>query len=519
VRHRVGARSRLEVSAARFSHSTRLESPTELGRTQPTFWDVPAGTFSGGLGAFSRFRQVRQAFRASLATGLERHEVKLGVEYEQNRYEEFVDASAEPGSPAGFIRKDNDTAYYWLHVSSSLAVKNRVPTVYLQDGWQVSERLVLNLGIRWDAQYLTSALGDPAQSFTGEWQPRLGVVYRVGAHGGHKVFGSYGRFYEQIPLNMSYFYYNNGTSNVQLRFDHDPRLDPSGGDTTFALFDPLIQPRHDLDGQSYDEFTLGWEGEVGHAMRAGVRGVARRLRWAVEDAFDPEAGEWQVGNPGRGNLAFAPRARRHYSALVFTLEKPRGRRFDFLASYVLSRSSGNYPGLYDVQIGAAQPNATLAFDFPELYHNSSGLLPNDRPHVVKFSGSYRFDWGMTAGAVVSWASGMPRNELGAATVGFPYNVFLQQRGSVGRTPSVLDLNLRLAYALPAWGGGLRPRLSLDLFHLTNARTVVRNDDAHYLALDDAGNQTTVNPGYNRGLVFQPPMSARLGVSLDFGERP
>jgi hypothetical protein len=324
---------------------------------------------------------------------------------------------------------------------------------------------------------------------------------------------------------MSWFYYNNGTIVAQLHFDHDPRLDPTGGDTTFALFVPEIQPRHDLEGQQYDEFTLGYEGAVASGLRAGVRGIARRLRWAVDDAFDPVSGTFQLGNPGRGNLGFTPRARRYYTALVLTLEKPRGRRFDFLASYVLSRSSGNYPGLYDVQQGAQQtdpspaPNTGLVFDYPELYPNSSGLLPNDRPHVLKFSGSYRFGAGITAGAAVAWESGTPRNEFGAAMAGVFYNVFLQPRGTVGRTPSLFDLNLRLAYALPEWKSGMRPKLSLDLFHLTNARTTIRQDDIHYLTLDAAGNQATINPGYTRGLNFQPPMSARLGITLDFGDIP
>jgi hypothetical protein len=308
-----------------------------------------------------------------------------------------------------------------------------------------------------------------------------------------------------------------GISTVVLQYDHDPRLDPTGGDTVFSIFAPQITPRRDIKGQYYDEFTLGYESAIGPTLRAGIRGVARRLKWAVEDAFNPASGTFELGNPGRGNLAFTPRARRYYSALVLTLEKPGGQHFDFLASYVLSRSSGNYEGLYDYQGGIAFPNTTWNFDFPELYPNSYGLLPNDRPHVVKFSGSYRFKPGVTAGVVVSWSSGTPRNEFGATSIGNPfYHLFLRPRGSAGRTPSLFDLNLRLAYALPAWRSSVRPKVSLDLFHLTNARTEVRKDDIHFLALDSAGNQGTVNPGYNRGLIFQPPMSARLGVSFDFG---
>jgi hypothetical protein len=517
VRHRLGVRSEVEFSAARFHHHRRFESPTERGRTEPNYRDLPAGSVGGGLGFFGHTNAERRSLRASLSAGFGSHDLKAGVEYEWNRFEDFGDQSGPAG---GQIQRFDDTTYVWTQFSNDLAVRNRIPTLYLQDSWQASDRLTVNLGVRWDGQYLTSATGEPAQSFTDQWQPRLGAIYRLRAHGEHKVFGSYARFYEQIPLKLSTFYYNNATSTVVLLFDHDPRLDPSGGDTVFSIFTPQIEPRRDLKGQYYDEYTLGYEGAISGILRAGVRGVARRLRWAVEDAFNPDSGTFQVGNPGRGNLTFTPRARRSYTALVLTLEKPKGRHFDFLASYVLSRTSGNYEGLYDFQLTVPQPNASLAFDFPELYPNSSGLLPNDRSHVVKFSGSYRFDWGITLGTAVSWSSGMPRNELGATSVGNPfYHAFLRPRGSVGRTPSVFDLNFRLAYSLPAWGRGVRPKVSLDLFHLTNSRTTIREDDVHYLALDAAGNQTTVNPGYNHGLNFQPPMSARLGLTLDFGATP
>jgi hypothetical protein len=35
-------------------------------------------------------------------------------------------------------------------------------------------------------------------------------------------------------------------------------------------------------------------------------------------------------------------------------------------------------------------------------------------------------------------------------------------------------------------------------------------------VDSDGNPTTPNPFYGRPLLIQPPMSARIGLSLDFG---
>ena len=119
----------------------------------------------------------------------------------------------------------------------------------------------------------------------------------------------------------------------------------------------------------------------------GVRGMHRTLRWAIEDAFNPATDQFVVGNPGRGDLAFAPRARHAYSALVLTFEKPVRGRFGFLASYVLSRTRGNYDGLYDFEQSTPFPNTGTQFDSPQQYLNNEGRLINDRPHIAKLSGS------------------------------------------------------------------------------------------------------------------------------------
>ena len=71
-----------------------------------------------------------------------------------------------------------------------------------------------------------------AQRFPDQWQPRVGFTYQVGRLGTQKIFGSYGRFYEQVPLLMPGFYFGGGSgASSDVRYDHDPRIDPSGGQT------------------------------------------------------------------------------------------------------------------------------------------------------------------------------------------------------------------------------------------------------------------------------------------------
>jgi hypothetical protein len=327
------------------------------------------------------------------------------------------------------------------------------------------------------------------------------------------VFGSYGRFYEQIPLLLPAAFYN-PSYVMGLQYDHDPRLDASGADTLFDISiaaNEFPHPKSDLRGQSLDEFTLGYEGAIGRQFRVGMRGVYRAIHWVLEDGLFDTSNP-VLGNPGRGSLSSTPRARRTYHALVLTFEKVDGEHLNFLASYVLSRRWGNYEGLSNG--GNPQPNFTPAFDVPNLFPNSTGLLPNDRPHLLKLSGSYQFDFGVTAGAAIAWMSGTPRNEF--ARNSMDYDIFIRPRGSVGRTEPVLDTSLRLTYALQPWGNaGLRPMVYLDVFHLGNPRDAIGFNEVHY-RLDSEGNPTIVNPFYGRAQVFQAPLSARIGLSLDFG---
>ena len=518
VRRRLGGAAQAELSLSRFTSTGDASSSTALGRTEPHFTDLTTGVVSGGLGLSSQRQSVRTAARASVSATIGAHAVKFGAEYEDNRQDTNDDWSAQPGSPGGFINRVDDTTYKWIRYLARYSVHNRIPTFYAQDSWRPNPRLTLNYGVRWDAQYLIAPRGNVAQSFPDEWQPRLGFTYQLGTPGSQKVFGSYARFYEQVPLFLAAWDYNDAIHSTLLTYHHDPRTDPTGPVTAVSYFASAVARQDHLRGQSFDEITLGYERALWREYRVSVRGMLRTLRWAVEDGFDT-TGAVIVGNPGRGVFAFAPRARRTYHALVVTLERAWGHRLDFLASYVFSRSRGNYDGLYDYLQGRAYPNATAGFDDPEGYRNSEGLLANDRPHTLKLSGSYKLGSGLSIGTAIAWISGRPRNEFGA-TPDARSVAFLQPRGAAGRTPALFDASLRITYTPRPWGAdGPRPTLYLDVFHLGNQRLPLAYDDVHYSELDANGNQTTPNPDYGRALIFEPPTSARLGFSVDFGRGP
>jgi hypothetical protein len=209
-----------------------------------------------------------------------------------------------------------------------------------------------------------------------------------------------------------------GTGIYRLcNYDHDPRLDPTGGDclTIPAAVQPEVKG---LRGNYYDEYSLGYQRRLADRHRAGVRAIYYTLGDTIEDGLVTANGQFAWGNPGRGALAADyPRARRVYEALEFTFEGQPSARSGYLASYVLSENRGNYMGLYNTDFPQALGNVNGSFDVPDTLINGDGLLPNDRTHVVKGSGFYRFDSGLNVGASVLWQSGTPLNEFGGSAFG------------------------------------------------------------------------------------------------------
>ncbi|HEX7323762.1 MAG TPA: TonB-dependent receptor plug domain-containing protein, partial [Rhodanobacteraceae bacterium] len=71
---------------------------------------------------------------------------------------------------------------------------------YLQDNWQVTPDLLLQLGVRNDSYVNYNNAGEPyIRETKPQWQPRLGFVWNVNGNNTTKVFGNAGRYYLALP--------------------------------------------------------------------------------------------------------------------------------------------------------------------------------------------------------------------------------------------------------------------------------------------------------------------------------
>jgi hypothetical protein len=466
--------------------------------------DGSSGVWSGGspIAIDNPSRQLTLGAKVTWPIG--RHQLKTGGGYRISRQKSDWGGRALVGFGSDFFllftSRDN-------HV-----VHNRGPSLFIQDEWRVANQLNLNIGVRWDRELLVGSDERRVQHLGDEWQPRIGFVWQPGAAGLQRIFGSAGRFYGEIPL------YPASVSLTERQqdfcyYDHDPRIDASGANCVGAGSNALRLVEPGLQGQHFDELTLGYERRLGARHKVGVRGIVRVLREGLESGWSEEENRSVWGNPGRGALSGYPRPRRRYRSFDVTFGRP-GATLSYLASYVWSKTVGNYPGVFNSDFEYAVPNANASFDFPEMSVNGDGLLPNDRPHVLKLSGSRHWNAGLALGATFSAASGTPLSEWGGTVRGIPFYGLLRPRGTAGRTPSVTDFSVRLAVDLP-FKRVRGTKLIVDGFHLFGSRKPIDYDQIHFFNVDQHGRQTDPNPNYGIPTRYSLPPSLRLGFEIRF----
>jgi hypothetical protein len=468
-----------------------------------------SGETYGNFGRSYRLNTARTSAEASVTLLAARHTARAGVVWQhQSIHVPFFLNSFVVASPDGTWRTDQQT------LGQNGRGTSVVPTVYLQDSWEIVPRLRLNAGVRWEGQFISGGSTGRVMSIDDELAPRLGLIWQPGRLGTQKIALSAGRYYEQLPL-WSVVLLTMPLSSMFGTYPQNPLVDRSGGSefTQDLRPAPVEHVDPELRGQHYDELTIGYERRLGAAHRIGVRVVVRALRAGIETAFviaDPAGPDsTTLGNPGMGALSYLPYAQRRYRALELTLERHAAGRLRYLVSYVLGRAYGNLPGEFNSDDKTPATHVTASTAFPNWWEHATGYLPSDRRHLAKFSGSYRLTDGITIGSTAYFASGLPLNEF--AHDPWPFSqTAMRKRGTNGRTPSTWNADVRLSWSLPR-AGSTRPQFVVDVFNLGNQRRALDVDQLHYVE----PSRTIANPNYLKVNYYQAPLSVRLGTVIGF----
>ena len=445
-----------------------------------------------------------------------------------------------------------------------------VESFYVQDDWKIVKDLQLNAGMRWDYQQAKGTTSDylKLNNFANNMQPRVGIIWDFTGKGRGKFFANFARYLETpVPLDVNV---RAGGDDIQLDKNANVnQLNAVVGSTIFqgsavglgclgceaTPIDPDIKP------QTVNEITGGFEYEIVRDLALGARYVYRKQDEVIEDGSFDDGTTYFLFNPGRrgGDTTedkacndptigcFGP-ARRYYRALEITATKRFTNNYQFIASYVNSSLIGNYEGLFRNDNGQSDPNITSLFDLVSLLNGLYGRLPNDRPHQLKFDGSYRTPFKLNIGGSFRAQSGIPFNALVPHPVygnneGFCVNgpflnvcnprgtaivptVTATQTGfpnvvdSIGdnRTPTTFNLDLNAYYPI-SFGEKRELRFQADWFNVFNSQRAVRLDETFKINSGIPGlsgsTLTFDNPFYGSGTIFQFPSSLRLGVKFTF----
>jgi hypothetical protein len=352
---------------------------------------------------------------------------------------------------------------YWVDDGSEVGdVHSFNHSVYFQDAWRIAPRLTLNLGIRFDKEYMPSYLQASENSsasppisfgFFDKVAPRLGAAWDVLGNRRLKIYGSWGVYYDVmkywLPLAAFggiYAHVCDYTLDTADLTSINPIFGPNGHDCPSAggtpgqeieetsYLTPANEPSNNhivpgLKPMRQHGLDLGAEYALRPDLGLEVRYARKRLDSTIEDTgiYTPQGPDTFIGNPGQGALTNvvstvcatcpdAPRAVRNYDELEVRLMKNWSGRWFGTATYSYSRLWGNYGGLTNSEeFGRHAPNLTGAFDKPswsfDSYGNPAlGLLPTDRANTFKLYGARSVKWwGMesTFGIIQLAYSGTP----------------------------------------------------------------------------------------------------------------
>ncbi|MBS2024487.1 MAG: TonB-dependent receptor [Deltaproteobacteria bacterium] len=464
----------------------------------------------------------------------------------------------KPGVPAF----DQNNPGHNADEVTSTNTKNTSLAFFAQDTWNIFDKIVLDVGIRGEAQKMYADEKNQVDGKPGldllNIMPRVGLIYDWTNRGLSKVYASYGRFYEYVPLDLadralsaetqvSYI-----TNPTQCTDPKDPRTCAvipgalAGGRTysfTGGAAGDAIDP--DLKGQYADEFQAGVQYQVYRDISVGVDYTRKSLGRVIEDMSTDDGNTYFLANPGQsplgiqavtgaGQVVVYPNPERIYDGVTLSVNKNFSDNWLLTASYTYSQFRGNYPGLFRNENGQLDPNILSEYDLVSLLPNKGGPLPGDVPNAIKADAAYVYELSpsttLNLGANIRINQGTPLNYLGAHPLYGAGEAFILPRGSAGRLPWTWQMNLRAAAAYKI-SKDYTFGLSLDLFNITdNRETTAVNEnytfdsvnpivngttaDLAYLK-NTAGAPVTLNPTFLAPTAYQLPFSARLGARFSF----
>ncbi|MCL5670640.1 MAG: TonB-dependent receptor, partial [Acidobacteria bacterium] len=336
---------------------------------------------------------------APTVRGLGNHELRAGIDLDRLEY------VASFNRHEIMIQREDGTLSRMVTFPGSppLAQTNFETGAYVQDHWSVSDRLVIDPGVRLDWDQIVPGT---------RVSPRLAVSFLPSGGDRTKVVGGVGIYYDQSSLDL----YTRPLDGTRI----DTFFDPTGQFMIMPPVDSVFQiDRQNLKAPWFLNWSLGVEQQLPEAVFLRAEYLQKRGH-----------NGWTYTHPcGGSSGCFAGQ---------FILDSLRRDRYDAFDLSVRRRFKGGHVLFASYVRSTARTNAVLDFNLYSPYFSPQlgGPLPWDTPNrflswgilplLRKFDFVYLLDW----------------------HDGFPFSVVNQNQELVGppdrlRFPNYFSLNLAL----------------------------------------------------------------------------
>ena len=362
---------------------------------------------------------------------------------------------ATPGAVTGMSQANGDPRFI---------VATKQLGLYFQDDWKATNRLTLNLGLRWDKDFnmiggsdikdsrtyqalvaYNNPISNPyvakiASDDNKDFSPRVGFAYDLTGQGKHVVRGGFGLYFgnvfQNIPLFMeqmanptvfqTVLSLTNSTDVVpgtgktlgQWRYGVDPMptIPPPSTNLAPGSVGRLMDPNY--RNPVTEEFNVGYswalnKNSVFETEYTHVLGIHENKTINIDQRV-PVGGVCCTAPlngltaPGTTSAQFASVrneesiGRSHYDGINFSYRQRMTHHFSMEANYTLAWANS-----YDGGGSSFRNYPRLAFAPFASYE--WGPSPNDERHHVTISGIWDLPWGLQLAPILQYGSARPYN--------------------------------------------------------------------------------------------------------------
>lgn len=527
----------LEVRAGQY-HSNWMRTGKNTG---PRIEDTGNDFVSGGVYATTNLRsrpQVNGSLTYIKSGWLGTHSFKFGGEYMRDTLHQPF--GGFPNACNCVSQLNNGAALnVYLYQGPDTAVDALATTAfYANDTWQISHKLTLNVGIRFDRNrsYLPAQTGPSGQSFAANdnlvtfnnWGPRLGIAYDLTGKGKTVIKTSFGQFFNYPAAdyagsanpNASGWY----TEYKWTDTNHNGVWDPgeqgsvvavSGGSASTTI-DPHLKNTYTLQDTAYLEHQLApnfavrtgfvWDGrrQVSGSINLNRPFGAYNIPiTAVDPGPDGKVGTgddgktYTVYNLSPAYLSLSPinettniagTNSNYYTWEITAVKRDAGGRWSLQASYAKTWND-------QTNLGTGS-----SFTPNQLINTQSGLNVFTN-WQAKVNGTVRLKWGILLTPVVRSQSGIPFGRTFVVSTNYGSATILGETFGKERTGNIALFDLRSEKQFR-----IRERFIatgfFDLYNIFNTNT-------------DQSVTTSSGSAFLRPSSVTPPRIARVGVKFQF----